>query len=128
MIQLTEEPISPQQVLANLKIHQSGSIVIHVGAVRPFSEGRKVVAIEYQVNRKATERELSNIASEIRTRWEVEDIALCRRMGRLSFGEVILVAAISAPRHKAAFQACQFAVEQMKNMASVTKKELFAEK
>jgi len=128
MIQITEKAISPPQVLASLKTSTSGSILIHAGVVRPFSQGKRVVSIEYQANKKEAERELSDIASEIQNKWEIEDIALCRRTGQLSFGEVILVVAISAPRHKAAFQACQFAVEQMKNMASFTKKELFAEK
>jgi molybdopterin synthase catalytic subunit len=87
-----------------------------------------VVSIEYLVNGKEAERELSDIASKIQTQWEIEDIALCRRAGRLNFGEVILVAAVAAPRHKEAFEACQFAVERMKRMASITKKELHAEK
>ena len=127
MILITGEPVSPQQVVTNLKNDNSGSLVMHVGVVRPFSEGKKVVAIEYQINRQEAERELSNLASEIRTKWEINDIALCRRTGQLNFGEVILIAAFSAPRHKAAFQDCQFAVEQMKNMASVTKNEVFTE-
>jgi len=127
MILITREPVSPQQVVTNLKNDNSGSLVMHVGVVRPFSEGKKVTAIEYQINSLEAERELSDLASEIHTKWEIDDIALCRRAGQLNFGEVILIAAVSAARHKAAFQACQFAVEKMKNMASVTKKELFAE-
>ena len=127
MILITGEPVFPQQVLTNLKTHDSGSLVMHVGVVRPFSEGKKVMAIEYQIKRPEAERELSDLASEIRTQWEIDDIALCRRAGQLNFGEVILIAAVSAGRHKAAFQACQFAVEKMKNMSSVSKRELLAE-
>lgn len=127
MIQVTEEPISPQQVLTGMKIADSGSIVLHIGIVRPFSEGKRVASIEYQINGKEGEEELSNLASEIQNQWEIEDIALCRRAGRLNFGEVILVAAVSAARHKAAFQACQHGVEKMKTMASVTKRELLEE-
>ena len=85
------------------------------------------MTIEYQIKKLEAERELSDLASEIHTKWEIDDIALCRRAGQLNFGEVILVAAVAAPRHKAAFQACQFAVERMKNMASIKKKELLAE-
>ncbi len=127
MIQINAEPVSPQQVLANLKTSNAGSVVIHLGVVRPVSEGKKVVSIEYQADRQMAERELSSLASEIQGRWQIDDVALCRRTGQLNFGEVILVAAVAAPRHKAAFQACQFAVEQMKNMASIKKRELLAE-
>ena len=127
MIQIAVNPISPPDVLSSLKGGNSGSLIMHVGVVRPLSEGKKVVSIEYQINREEAEQELSKVASEIHGKWEIDDIALCRRSGRLNFGEVILIAAVSAPRHKAAFQACQFAVEQMKNMVSVKKKEQFAD-
>jgi len=125
MFQVTGESISLEQVLSGLKASNSGSVVTHVGVVRPASEGKKVASIEYLINGKEAERELGDIASEIRSRWEIEDIALCRRAGCLNFGEVILMVAVSAPRHKAAFEACQGAVERMKNMRSVTKREVF---
>jgi molybdopterin synthase catalytic subunit len=125
MFQVTGESISLEQVLNSLSAGSSGSVVTHVGVVRPASEGKKVVSIEYLINGKEAETELGDIASEIRTRWEIEDITLCRRAGRLNFGEIILVAAVSAPRHKAAFEACQGAVERMKGMRSVTKREVF---
>ena len=127
MIQVTENEISPPGVLAGMKVSGSGSVVLHVGVVRPFSEGKRVTSIEYLVERKEGEKELSDIATGIKNQWEIEDIALFRRAGRLSFGEVILLVAVSAPRHKAAFQACQYAVEKMKNMSSVIKREVFGE-
>jgi hypothetical protein len=51
MIQISAEPLSPLQGLANLKTSNAGSVVIHVGLVRPFSEGKKVVSIEYHADR-----------------------------------------------------------------------------
>jgi molybdopterin synthase catalytic subunit len=126
MLQVTDQPISPEQVLASMKVNGSGSVVLHVGVVRPFCEGKKVTSIEYLVERKEAERELAAMASEIKGLWEIEDMALCRRAVRLNFGETILIVAVSAPRHKAAFEACQGAVERMKKMKSVTKREVFA--
>ena len=57
MIQVAEEPISPQGVLPGLKIASSGSIVFHIGVVRPFSEGKKVGSIEYQIKKKEGEED-----------------------------------------------------------------------
>lgn len=127
MIKITGEPVLPQKVLNNLRTENSGSLVLHVGVVRPFSEGKKVTSIEYQIIREDAERELSDLTSEIQSKWEIDDIAICRRAGQLNFGDIILIAAVSAARHKTAFEACQFAVEQMKNMKSVVKKEIFLE-
>ena len=124
MVKVTEVLVSPQLLLDSLKTDSSGSIVMHLGIVRPDSNGRKVVSIEYEADINASERELSNIANEILTRWEMQDIALYRRVGKLNLGDVILIAAVSAPHRKEAFEACDYAVECMRSMKSVRRKEI----
>ena len=64
------------------------------------------------------------IAKEIMTNWKIQDIALCRRTGRLNLGDVILMVAVASPHPKEAFKACEHAVECMRNMDSVRKKEI----
>ena len=124
MVKVTETLVSPQLLFDSLKTDSSGSIVTHLGIVRPDSNGRKVVAIEYEADINASERELSNIADEILTKWGIQDIALYRRVGKLNLGDVILIAAVGAPHRKEAFEACNYAVECMRNMKSVRKKEI----
>ncbi len=125
MIRVTETLVSPQLLMDSLKTGSSGSIVTHLGIVRPDSNGRKIVSIEYEADIEASERELSNIANEILTKWEIQDIALCRRIGRLDLGDLILMVAVASPHRKEAFEACEYAVECMRNMKSVKKKEIF---
>ena len=124
MIKVSEKLISPQLLLDSLKTDSSGSIVMHLGIVRPDSDGRKVVSIEYDADINAAEKELLHIANEIRSKWEVQDIALYRRKGQLNLGNVILIAAVAAPHRKGAFEACDYAVECMRSMKSVRKKEI----
>jgi len=124
MVKVTEASVSPQLLLDSLNTDSSGSIVTHLGIVRPDSNGRKVVSIEYEADINASERELSNIATEILTRWGIQDIALYRRVGKLNLGDVILIAAVGAPHRKEAFEACDYAVECMRSMKSVRKKEV----
>jgi molybdopterin synthase catalytic subunit len=123
MVKVTEVLVSPQLLLDGLKTDSSGSIVMHLGIVRPDSNGRKVVSIEYEAEINASETELSNIANEILTKWEIQDIALCRRIGRLDLGDLILMVAVASPHRKEAFEACEYAVECMRSMKSVRKKE-----
>jgi molybdopterin synthase catalytic subunit len=125
MILVTHETLSLGQILKALKTDASGSVVIHVGIVRPFSEGRPVACIEYEADVAAAEEELSRIASDVAARWQVQDVAVCRRTGRLELGEVILVAAVSAGHRREAFEACQYAVEHLKAMKSVAKREIW---
>ena len=125
MIQVLRRPVSLERVLKSMKSDSSGSLVIHIGVVRPSSEGKKVVSIEYQAEKFEGEKELFQIAAEIRDRWEIQDIALCRRIGNLKAGEVILLSAVAARHRKEAFEACEEAVERMRNMTSVKKREIF---
>ena len=125
MVKVTEALVSPEFLLDTLKTDSSGSIVMHLGIVRPNSNGRKVVSIEYEADINASERELSNIANEILTKWGIQDIALCRRIGRLDLGDLILMVAVASPHRKEAFEACDYAVECMRSMKSVRKKEIF---
>ena len=124
MVKITEKSVSPQFLLDSLKTNSSGSVVMHLGVVRPDSNGRRVVSIEYEADINAAERELLHIVNEILTKWTIQDIALCRRRGRLDLGDVILMVAVAAPHRKEAFEACEYAVECMRNMDSVKKKEI----
>jgi len=125
MVKVTEKLVSPEFLLDSLKTDSSGSVVTHLGIVRPDSNGRKVVSIEYEADINASEIELSRIANEILAKWKIQDIALCRRIGRLDLGESILMVAIASPHRKEAFEACAYAVECMRSMKSVRKKEIF---
>jgi molybdopterin synthase catalytic subunit len=124
MVKVTKALVSPQLLLDSLRTDSSGSVVTHLGIVRPDSNGRKVVSIEYEADINASERELSNIANEILIKWGIQDIALYRRVGKLNLGDVILIAAVGAPHRKEAFEACNYAVECMRSMKSVRKKEI----
>lgn len=124
MVKVTEKLVSPELLLDSLKADSSGSIVTHLGIVRPDSNGRKVVSIEYEADINVAEIELSRIANEILAKWRIQDIAVCRRTGRLDLGDIILMVAIASPHRKEAFEACEYAVECMRSMKSVRKKEI----
>jgi len=125
MIEVTKRAISTRKVVDSLKTDISGSVVVHLAILRPSSEGQKLVAIEYDMDRAIAEKELSQIEGEIRAKWEIQDVSLCRRAGKLSLGETILVAAVSAPHRKEAFEVCQYAVERLRGMTSVKKREIY---
>jgi molybdopterin synthase catalytic subunit len=124
MVKVTQALVSPQLLLDSLETGSSGSIVMHLGIVRPDSNGRKVVSIEYEADINASEGKLSYIANGILTKWEIQDIVLCRRIGRLDLEDLILMVAVASPHRKEAFEACEYAVEKMRDMASVKKREV----
>ena len=124
MVKVAEELISPQLLLDSLKTDSSGSIVMHLGIMLPESGGRRVISIKYEADINAAESELLHITKEIRAKWRIQDIALCRRTGRLDLGGMILMVAVASPHRKEAFEACEYAVERMRSMQSIRKKEI----
>lgn len=124
MIRIVNRAIVLEEMLDSLKSDESGSVVMHMGIVRP---SKKLASIEYQSEKEEAEKELSHIVRDVKDKWEIQDIALCRRMGKLNPEEIILVSAVSAPHRREAFEACQYAVEQLRGMTSVKKREIYEE-
>ncbi|MCK4963751.1 MAG: molybdenum cofactor biosynthesis protein MoaE [Dehalococcoidia bacterium] len=69
---------------------------------------------ECEGDKQRVEQQLQEIGNEIRAKWQLEDVAICHRVGRIEVGDVIMVVAIAAPRRKEAFDACEYAVDSGK--------------
>ncbi len=126
MIKLTEIPIDVAAVFNYLRKDHSGSVVIHDAIVKKTEAGKGTAGILFE-RAGDTEEELRLLEKTLRKHWAVEDAVLIRRIGKLSPGDVISVAAASSEHREAAFGLCQEAVERFKKMKSLAKKELFHE-
>ncbi len=124
MIEVTQNPIDPQSVYERLSREGSGSILINVGVVKPQVEGKITKGIQLSPEGNIA-GELQSIEEDLRKNWDLTDVILVRRMGDLPVGEIILVAAVSAPGREAAFGACREAIERLKSMKCFRKKELY---
>jgi molybdopterin synthase catalytic subunit len=125
MIEITEKPLSPGRVLSKVKTESSGCVVIYVGLIRDHSQGKPVLSVEYEdIGGKAEER-LQEIASEIKQKWPINNIAICHRIGKLKVGEINLVVAIASAHRKEGFAACQYAIDQFKQKLPTLKKETY---
>ena len=71
------------------------------------------------------DNKLAEIAAEIRERWAIEDVAISHRIGRLEIGQTSLVVAISSPHREEALAACEYAVDRLKQVVPIWKKEYF---
>jgi molybdopterin synthase catalytic subunit len=125
VIEITEKPISPELVISKVKTNSSGCIVSYVGLIRDSSQGKTVVSVEYQDPRKTAEKSLEQVASEIRQRWPINNIAICHRTGNLKVGEINFLVAIAATHREESFAACQYAVNRFKEMMPTRKTETY---
>ena len=125
MIEITEKPISPELVVNKVKTDSSGCVVTYVGLIRDYSRGRQVLSVEYEDTEGKAENRLREIASEIRQRWQLDNLAICHRIGKLKVGEINLVVAIAAAHRQEGFAACQYAIDRFKELLPTKKKETY---
>jgi len=125
LIEITQTPILPEVVINKVRSDTCGCVVTFVGMVRNLSFGKRVLFLEYEASAKElARRELQQIAKEIQAKWQLADIAIWHRMGKLKVGEITLVIAIAAPHRKEAFEACQYAVDRFKQVVPLWEKEI----
>jgi len=125
MIEITEKPLSPGRVLDKVKTESSGCVVIYAGLIRDHSQGKPVLSVEYEDIGGKAEKRLQAIASEIKQKWPINNIAICHRIGKLKVGEINLVVAIASAHRKEGFSACQYAIDQFKQKLPTLKKETY---
>jgi len=125
MIEITEKPISPELVVNKVKTDSSGCVVTYIGLIRDYSQGKQVLSVEYKDAEGTAENRLREIASEIRQKWQLENIAICHRIGKLKVGDINLVVAVAAAHRQEGFAACQYAIDQFKQKLPTQKKETY---
>ncbi len=125
MIEITSQPLSPEVIINKVRKDNYGAIITFVGTVRNTTQGRKVAFLEIETCDEMAESKLGEVAAEINQKWQLQDIAICRRIGKLKVGEIALVIAVAAPHRQEAFQACQYAVDRLKQGGITTYKEIY---
>ena len=125
LISITADPLDPQPFIEHVRRDESGALALFLGVVRSQNLGRRVLHLEYDAYPQMAEKKLREIAEEIMTRWPISDIAIAHRTGRLEVGETSLVVVVSSPHRHEAFEACQHAVNRIKEVAPIWKKEVW---
>jgi molybdopterin synthase catalytic subunit len=125
MIVVTEKAIEPREVEAVVGKDTNGAVVTFMGTIRGHSEGKRVLYLEYEAHEEMAREKLEEVAREIRERWQLEDISVIHRVGRIQPGEVAVAIAVAAPHRQEAFAACHYAIDRIKEIVPVWKKEVY---
>jgi molybdopterin synthase catalytic subunit/molybdopterin converting factor small subunit len=122
---LSEEPLSLEAAVAEVASEHAGAIATFVGTTRSWSRGRAVRHLEYEAFEGMAEQEMERIAGELKARYELHDIAIHHRVGRVDIGERSVVIAVSAQHRGDALAACKDAIDTLKETVPLWKKELY---
>jgi molybdopterin synthase catalytic subunit len=119
------EPLDAQALTRMVADPGAGATVTFAGVVRNQARGRDVLALDYEAYPAAAEKQLAIIAREIRSRWPVLGVAIEHRTGRLEVGETSVVIAVSAAHRAVAFEAAAYAIDRIKQIVPIWKKEFY---
>ncbi len=118
------EPLVEADVMARVTGADMGGVVSFVGTVRNRARGRDIRYLEYEAYAGMAEREMQKIADEAAERWPGTRVAIDHRVGRLEIGDAAVVIVAAAPHRGAAFEACRFAIDSLKQSVPIWKKEV----
>jgi molybdopterin synthase catalytic subunit len=122
---LSEEPLSLEAVVEEVASEEAGAIATFVGTTRIHSRGRTVTQLQYEAYEGMAEREMETIADELKARYDLCEIAVHHRIGRVAIGERSVVIAVSAPHRADALAACKDAIDTLKERVPLWKKEVY---
>ncbi|MGF1497458.1 MAG: molybdenum cofactor biosynthesis protein MoaE [Elainellaceae cyanobacterium] len=127
-VALTFAPLSLAEAYALADDPANGAVVVMSGMVRNQTDGKPVVALEYQAYEPMAVQVFRQIAAEIRQRWtDVTHVVIHHRTGKLKIGEISVLVAVGCPHRSEAFAACQYAIDTLKHQAPIWKKEIWAD-
>jgi molybdopterin synthase catalytic subunit len=123
---LSEEPLSLERVVDEVRDEQAGAIATFTGTTRIQSRGRTVTHLDYEAYEGMAERVMAEIATRLQSRYELSAVAIHHRVGRVGIGETSVVIAVSAPHRQDALAACKDAIDELKERVPLWKKEVYA--
>ncbi|RID85451.1 molybdenum cofactor biosynthesis protein MoaE [Peribacillus asahii] len=125
LFEITHSPISVEALINKVSRREAGAITTFIGTVREFTKGKKTLSLEYQAYEPMAVKMLSQIGDEIQQKWPDALTAITHRVGKLDITEVAVVIAVSSPHRKTAYEANEYAIERIKQIVPIWKKEFW---
>jgi len=122
---ITREPIDANEVAAKVSHPNHGAAIVFIGTTREYTHGQRTTLLEYEAYEPMALRTMNQIIDEIRECWNGALCALTHRLGTVGIGEASVVIAVSAPHRDAAYEASRYAIDRLKQIVPIWKKEVW---
>ncbi|MCR6095746.1 molybdenum cofactor biosynthesis protein MoaE [Salipaludibacillus agaradhaerens] len=121
--EICQEPIKIEEVVAKVEDRNAGAITTFIGTVREMTKGKKTVFLKYDAYIPMAEKKLSQIGDEIKASFPEAKVAITHRVGSLNISDIAVVIAVSTPHREDAFTGSKYAIERIKEIVPIWKKE-----
>jgi molybdopterin synthase catalytic subunit/molybdopterin converting factor small subunit len=122
---LSDEPLDAEAVVRQVADERAGGIATFIGTTRITSRGRTVRYLEYEAYEGMAEKVMAELAEELKRKYDLCEVAIAHRVGRVEIGEQSVVIAVSAPHRADALAACKDAIDTLKETVPLWKKEVY---
>lgn len=124
-IEISAQPLNSQSCIDWVMSPQSGGIDVFIGTVRNATKGKSVIRLEFEAYEPMALKEMQKIAEQAFAKWPVQKLLIHHRIGVLEVGEVPVIIAVSCAHRDAAFEACRYIIDTLKQTVPIWKKEIF---
>ncbi|MDB5030697.1 molybdenum cofactor biosynthesis protein MoaE [Mucilaginibacter sp.] len=124
-IKLSVSTLNVQECVDWVISPECGGIDVFIGTVRNATKGKAVVRLEFEAYEKMAVKELEKITQQAFDKWPVQKVLIHHRTGVLQIGEIPVVIAVAAAHRDAAFDACRYIIDTLKQTVPIWKKEIF---
>lgn len=122
---IVEEPIHVQDYIDYVLHPEAGAVTTFTGHVREWTHGVRTLYLAYEAYVPMAEKKLAQVGLEIEEKWPGSRVAIAHRIGELQISDIAVVIAVSSPHRKAAYEANEYAIERIKEMVPIWKKEVW---
>jgi molybdopterin synthase catalytic subunit len=123
--QITRDPIDAQKISRQLLRPEDGAICVFEGVVRNNSKGKRTLHLVYEAYESMALKKLEEIGMFVRHAWDIGCIGIVHRLGHMDIGETSVAVIVTSPHRRAAFDACHYAIDKLKKVVPIWKKEFF---
>jgi molybdopterin synthase catalytic subunit len=127
MFAIQQEPLDSAPLVNAVRRDDAGAVALFYGVVRNENLGRAVQYLEYDAYPEMAIKKMREVADEVRAKFPIAEIGVLHRIGRLEIGETSLLVAVSSGHRKEAFDACHYAVDRIKQIVPIWKKEVWSD-
>jgi molybdopterin synthase catalytic subunit len=123
--EIVEGPLNVQAMMDFVLHPGAGAVTTFTGHVREWTQGVRTMYLAYEAYVPMAEKKLAQIGAEIEEKWPGSRVAIAHRIGELQISDIAVVIAVSSPHRKAAYEANEYAIERIKEMVPIWKKEIW---
>jgi MoaE-MoaD fusion protein len=125
LLEITREPIDIVGLRARLLEGDCGAVVIFDGVVRDNTKGRRTLYLEYEGYTEMALKTMAQISREVHEQWAINRFGIIHRLGRIAITESSVVIIVTSAHRRVAFEACHYAIDRLKKIVPIWKKEFF---